>query len=111
MKKLFLSLAMVAFCSASFTVNSSNVAPVKVTAGSVPEEVLITFDNVVHDIMNNWYPNASYNSGNVAWERSKGNWTATGQVMVNGSNQGIDIVSSYFKNTGEFVSLNYNVIQ
>jgi len=114
MKKFILLLAVVAFTATTRSVNSSNLtkASVKIAIGSVPEEVQATFNDVVDQIMDNWYPgNTGYDMSGIGWQRNKGSWEATGAVRLPGSTQGIDIVGSEFKNTGEFISLNYNVAQ
>lgn len=117
MKKTLLLLTLVGFISVTSFVNSPGSATTQAVVKSqvvfagVPDAVQLSFDGIVSDIMNNWYPNNSgWSSNAVSWERVKGAWVATGDILLNGSGSGITVVTSNFKNTGEFVSLNYNVL-
>jgi hypothetical protein len=111
MKKALLLLGLVVATSTTGLVRSADNS-YQVTVGSVPPEVIASYNGVVSDVMNNWYPNnGGFNSDGVSWTRDKGAWTCNGDVMLNDGSGGINVVSGYFKNTGEFVSLNYNVIQ
>jgi len=119
MKKILVLLAVVAMSATTRSVNSNQTkscvkynSSTKVSIGSVPEAVEASFNDVVDQVMDNWYPgNSGYDMSGIGWQRNKGSWEATGAVRLPGSTQGIDIVGSEFKNTGEFVSLNYNVAQ
>jgi hypothetical protein len=118
MKKFLAILTLVVFVS-SFTttdlqkVKSLKSVTVKTTGGNVPEEVMVTYNQVVTDVMNNWYPgNSGWDDSQVNWDRAKGEWKSTGFVGVNGGNgAGIMIVDGVFRNTGEFVRFFYNVVQ
>jgi hypothetical protein len=112
MKKALLLLGLVVATSSSSFISPAFSNTHSVSVGQVPEEVVATYNGVVSDVMNNWYPNnGGFNSDGVSWTREKGAWTCNGDVMLNDGSGGINVVSGYFKNTGEFVSLNYNVIQ
>lgn len=117
MKKTFILLTLVSFISATAFINSPGTASTQaaiktqVAYGGVPEEVQLSFDGIVTDVINNWYPsNSGWDASGVTWERDRGNWVATGDVTLIGGGGGINVVDSHFKNTGEFISLNYNVL-
>ena len=117
MKKTFILLALVVFISTTGFVNSPGSATSQVaiktqtTFGGVPEAVEVSFHDVVTDVMNNWYPNnAGCDCSAITWTRDKNAWVATGDVTLIGGSGGINIVTSNFKQTGEFVSLNYVVL-
>ena len=112
MKQLMLLVALVAITSTTGTVHSAS-APVKqVIAGSVPGVVMTSFNNQVVALMENWFPsNPAYNASEVIWTHVKGNWVAQGFVaQVGGNGAGLYITAGVFKNTGEKVSFNYNVV-
>jgi hypothetical protein len=112
MKKALLLLGLVVATSSSSFVSPAFSNTHSVSAGQVPAEVVATFNSVVADVMNNWYPNNDgYDMSGTTWVRVKGAWQCTGDVILNGGSNGITVVSSSFKNTGEFEYLNYNVIQ
>ncbi len=111
MKKVMVLLALVIFTSAISTVNSTNSTKSHAVQAGVPEAVQATFNNVVTDVMNNWYPgNNGWDASAVTWTREKGAWVATGDCVLMGGSGGITVVTSSFKNTGEFNSLNYNLL-
>ena len=117
MKKTLILLTLVSFIAVTGFVNSPGSTQSKVTIssqaqfGDVPEAVQVSFIGVVTDIIDNWYPgNSGCDCSAIGWDHYKGSWVATGDVLVVGGSGGINVVSSDFKNTGEFVSLNYNVL-
>ena len=112
MKKVLVLLALVVITSSGTHVQSTPASQLKMAAGSVPEAVIVGFESTTADVMNNWYPgNSGWDESNVSWNHYKGDWVCTGNVLVSGGNgNGINIVEAHYKNTGEFISYNYNVL-
>lgn len=112
MKQLILLVTFVALTSTTGIVNSASAPARQTIAGSVPGVVMNTFNNQVAALMQNWYPsNPAYNASAVSWTRVKGCWVAEGLVLqVGGNGAGLNIVTGVFKNTGESVTFNYNVV-
>jgi len=114
MKKIILLLSLTVVTSAIKNAHSSKaVQSHSMYASGVPEAVMATFDNTVNDLMSNWYPsNPSYDASGVSWGRYKGEWQCSGFVaQQNGNGAGLNVIIGKFKNTGEFISLNYTVQQ
>ena len=111
MKQLILLVTFVAFTSTTSIVNSASAPARQVTASSVPEAVMNSFNGQVLALMQNWFPsNPAYNASAVSWTHSKGSWVAQGFVsQVGGNGAGLNVVAGVFKNTGERETFNYTV--
>jgi len=112
MKKILVLFALIVSTSATGILSSANSTDYKAVKGGVPEAVMVGFDQTTSDVINNWYPgNNGYDASNVSWKHQQGDWVCTGDVILSGDTRGINVVEAHYKNTGEFISYNYNVIQ
>ncbi len=115
MKKIVLLSGLVIGLSSMGTISNGSITQTqafKVSAEKkAPRAVLNSFNEVISEIMNTYFPNSSGWDSYVVWTRDQGDWVASGRVTIPNNNAyRIDIQSARFGQHGEFIEIFYTVV-